>query len=227
MKILLNDNEVIFPTSLSQITLGQRIAFQNQHGNELDAMLDSILKMPEGFLKKLEEEQFIYEKMCRTFAFFAGTTVEAVKESEFLETIMEVYYSCLAVLFEDEANQELQKEFSFNGEIWEIPTVELEPNGKMKFGEFIDAKQMLKDQHDLATGKWDAMLRLCAVYLRRKGEAYKEEFLWEGSDRMELMKQLPMDIAMQVGFFLTSTMNFSINTLRSSGSPVQKEVVSM
>jgi len=75
---------------------------------------------------------------------------------------------------------------------------------------------------DLGSGKWESMLRLCAIYLRKKGEEYKEEFLYEDSERLLLMQQLPMNIAMQVGFFLTGTMNFYLNTSKFSGNPELK-----
>jgi hypothetical protein len=67
------------------------------------------------------------------------------------------------------------------------------------------------------------MVKLCAIYFRKKGEPYSEEFLYEDSDRIKLMHELPMNYAMQVGFFLTSSLSFWINTLMYSGSQEQKE----
>jgi hypothetical protein len=216
VRILINDKEVLFPSSLSEITLGQRIAFQEEHGNLLDQMLESILAMDDELLKELEMIEFRMEKMFRTFAFFAGCTVEAVKEYKSVNDVVNIYYSCLAVLFEDEEKQELQRAFIWKEEEWEMADPELKHGDQGKFGEFIDAKQTVKDLIDLGRGRWTAMLRLSAIYLRKKGEPYKEEFLYDGSDRLELMKSLPMDIALQVGFFLSGTMNFYLNTLMSS-----------
>jgi len=68
-------------------------------------------------------------------------------------------------------------------------------------------------------------LNLSAIYLRKKGEEYDESFLYEGSDRLELMKQLPMDIALAVGFFLSSSMNLYINHFQSFTPQEQREAV--
>ena len=227
MRILINDKEVVFPSSLSEYTLGQRIAFQQEHGELLDKMLESILAMEDEVEKELEMMNFHLEKMFRTFAFFAGCTVEAVKEDKFIDDVSNIYHSCLQVLFEEEKNMDLQQSFAWKDEEWVIAAPELKHGDRMKFGEFIDAKQTIKNMADLGRDKWEAMLPLCAIYLRKKDEPYKQEFLYEGSDRMEEMKKLPMNIAMQVGFFLNSIQNFYLNTLQSFGSPERKEAVAM
>lgn len=227
MRILVNDKEVLFPSSLSEITLGQRIAFHKEHGELLDKMLESIQEMKDEFEKELEMVNFQLEKMFRTFAFFAGCTVEAVKEDKFVEDVATIYYSCLQVLFEEEKNMELERSFAWKDEEWVIDAPELKHGDKRKFGEFIDAKQTVKDMHDLGMGKWEAMLPLCAIYLRKKDEPYKEEFLYEDSERIKLMRELPMNIAVQVGFFLNSILNFYMNTLQSFGKAEQKEAVAM
>ena len=227
MRILVNDKEVVFPSSLSEYKLGQRIAFHQEHGVLLDKMLESIQAMEDEMQKELEMVNYQLEKMFRTFAFFAGCTLEAVKEDRFIDDVSNIYHSCLAVLFEEEKNMDLQRSFAWKDEEWVIAAPELKHGDRMKFGEFIDAKQTVKDMADLGMGKWEAMLPICAIYLRKKDEPYKQEFTYEGSDRMELMKELPMNIAMQVGFFLSSTMNFYINTLTSLKNQEQKELVAM
>ena len=227
MRILVNDKEVVFPSSLSEYKLGQRIAFHQEHGVLLDKMLESIQAMEDEMQKELEMVNYQLEKMFRTFAFFAGCTLEAVKEDKFIDDVSNIYHSCLAVLFEEEKNMDLQRSFAWKDEEWVIAAPELKHGDRMKFGEFIDAKQTVKDMADLGMGKWEAMLPICAIYLRKKDEPYKQEFTYEGSDRMELMKELPMNIAMQVGFFLSSTMNFYITTLTSLKNQEQKELVAM
>lgn len=219
MRITINDKEVNIPSSLSEITLGQRIDFNNQYGQELDEMARSVLDMPDGMDKDMEVAQFAFEKMFRTFAFFANTTPEALKESEFVDDIARIYYATLAVVMQDEAEVELKTSFVWDSEEWELHPPTLKHGSRMKFGEFIDSKQLIKDMIELGNGKWEYMLPICAIYLRKKGEEYREEFLFEGSERMELMRSLPMDIAMAVGFFLSSSMNLFVNTLLSSSLP--------
>lgn len=217
MRVTINGKEVIIPSSLSEITLQQRIDYQNNVGEELEKMLKSIFEMPEDFERELEMIEFQNEKMFRTFAFFAGVSTQSLKESEFVNDIANIYYSTLHTLFEDEDKIDLQQEFAWNNEMWHLHTPELKNGDKMKFGELIDAKQIIKDMIELGANRWECILPLCAIYLRKKGEQYEESFLYEGSERRELMKSLPLDIAMQVGFFLLFSLNTYQNTLQYSG----------
>jgi hypothetical protein len=226
MRILLNDKEVVIPSSLTEITLGQRIDFYNQYGKELEEMATSIIAMPDDVDKELEIAEFQMEKMFRTFAFFAGSTPEALKESQFIDDIATIYYSSLAVLLDEEQKVELKSTYTWNGEEWHLHAPELKNGSRMSFGEFIDAKQMIKDMSDMGNGRWEAMLRLCAIYIRKKGEKYEESFLYEDSERLKLMRSLPMDIAMAVGFFLTCSVNISINILKSSSPAELRDRVS-
>lgn len=218
MRVVINDKEVVIPSSLSEITLGQRIDFHNQYGKDLDEMLSSIMEMEDGPEKELEVTQFHFERMFMTFGFFAGVEPEVLKDSRFVEDIANIYYSSLYVLFEDEDNIEPQRLFTWKNEVWEIAPPSLSQSTKMKFGEVIDSKQIIQDMVDLGAGKWEMMLKLSAIFLRKQGEAYRKEFVYEDSERMRLMRELPMDIAMQVGFFLSGSINFCQNTLMSSAS---------
>ena len=180
--------------------------------------------MPEGSDRDLEFIQFQFEKMFRTFSFFSGINVESLKQSSFIDEIANYYFSSMKILFEDEQQLELQNEFTWKNETWYLHPRELSNSSKMTFGEFIDSKQLIKDMIEMGAGKWEYMLPLCAIYLRKENEPYKEEFLFERSERMALMRELPMDIAMQVGFFLTSSMNMFLTTLKSSHRREQKAV---
>jgi hypothetical protein len=211
MRVTVNDKEIIFPSSLSEFTLGQRIAFQEAHGNLLDKMLTSIMEMDNEILQRIELTQFTTEKMFRMFAFFAGISVDDLKESAFVEDVARIYNSCMSLLFEEEDKLENAETFIWNKEEWTLHPVELKHGSKMKFGELIDSNQIVKDMAELGSGKWGFMLPLCAIFLRKKDEEFSKEFLYEGSERLELMKSLPMDIALQVGFFLRDTLNTYIH----------------
>ncbi|WPV66295.1 hypothetical protein [Chitinophaga sp. LS1] len=225
MRITVNDKEVVIPSSLSEFTLGQRIAFQEEYGNDLDEWLKKIVEMEDGPMKELEVVEFQMEKMFRTFAFFANCTPEALKESEFVDKIANIYYACLSVLFESESKVECRQEYSWKGETWVLHPPSLKHGDKMQFGEFIDSKQVVQNLIALGKSRWDAMLQLCAIYLRKPSEEYDESFLYENSERIEMMRELPMDIAMGVGFFLTASMSLSIHHFQSSTVAESKEVV--
>lgn len=223
MRLQLNDNWVEIPSSLEEITLKQRINYQIQVGNELDLMIKSILEMPDDEEKELEIVLFNFEKMIRTFAFFTDCTAEAIKESEFIDRIADIYYANLACIFEQESKMELQELFEWNGEIWKIDNPFIKHGSGMRFGELIDAKQIVQDLVKLGKSQWEVMLPLCAIYLRKEDELYDKSFLYEDSDRLKLMETLPLNIAMQVGFFLSGSLNMFTKAFQFSTNLEQKQ----
>lgn len=225
MRLTINGEEVIIPTSLAEFTLGQRIAFQEEYGNDLDAWVQKILAMEDGVDKELETAEYQFEKMFRTFAFFAGCTPDALKESEFIDDVATIYYSCLKVLFESEEEVQIQQQYFWKNETWVLHPPHLKHDSKMRFGELIDSKQIVKDLSDLGKSHWEKLLPLCAIYLRKPSEEYQEAFMYEDSERIKLMKDLPMEIAMGVGFFLSASMNMYMNHSQSSSPAEQKEAV--
>ena len=223
MQILVNDIVVNIPTSLSEITLGERIRFHDQYGASLDEEITRITTMEEGPLKDLEWSHFHIDIACKTFSFFSGIDLDIVREAESLTTIMQIYNIVKTCLLEKPA-LEATTTFNWKKEIWEIQPPILQADSTITFGEFIDSKQILQDMYELGAGKWDSLLRLCAIYLRKQGEAYEKTFALENSPRLELMKSLPMDIALQVGFFLINSMHIYWNTLACSTAIAPKQV---
>jgi hypothetical protein len=227
MTIIINDIEIILPSSKSELTLARRIAFEQEHGNLLGKMFESIMAMEEQNEKKIELVTFHFEKMFRTFSFFTGIPLDVIRECEFVDDIANIYYDHLAALVDDQDPNELKREFLFNGHIWILPGIELKHGDKMSFGEVIDSKQRIKDMAEIGMSKAEQLLPLSAIYLRKKGEEYEEDFLYEGSDRLKFMEDLPMDIAEQVGFFLKSLMNSWLRILTSLKSQRQRSMASI
>jgi hypothetical protein len=211
MTLTLNDQPITLPESL---TLGQRIEFEQLYGGELAMMAKNILEMEDELEKDIELMQFQYEKAIRIFSFFTCVTLEAIRESDFEEQVYANYDRYLAPLFEDSEPETQQTEFTWQGETWVLSKPELKHGSSMQFGEVIDAKQVVKDKIENGAGLWEYMLPVCCIYLRKQGEDYDDMFLYEGSERMELMKSLPVDIAMHVIFFFaSSTSSYKITSL--------------
>ncbi|MFB6453727.1 hypothetical protein ACE38W_00525 [Chitinophaga sp. Hz27] len=216
MRITINDREVIIPSSLSEFSLGQRIAFQIEYGNSLDARLKEIFEIQDEIRRELELMEFNAEKMFSTFAFFAGCTVDSLKESDFVDDIFAIYQASLAALFHEEDSMEFHNSFVWNGANWYLHPPELHYGSKLSFGQLIDSKQVVADIAAFAGGNWEALQRICTIYLRKEGEEYDESFLYENSDRLNEMLDLPMNIALTVAFFLSSSINIYLNSSPSS-----------
>lgn len=227
MRLIINGKQEVIPSSLDEITLKQRIDFQNLHGNLLDQMTVSLEEIEDPFEREFETIEVSLERMFRTIAFFTNHSIESIKESEHVDTIVRMYAASMAIVFEEESKiiEHPQYEFVFKGELWILHTPELKNGDKMTFGEFIDSKQIVQDMMGLGKGRWECMLQLCAIYLRKKDEEYQESFLYDDSDRLKLLEELPLSIALQVGFFLNSSLNMYMNISQfSSPQELSKRV---
>jgi hypothetical protein len=201
MIITINDNQVAIPSSKDEFTLGQRIAYDREHGSLLNQMMESITAMEDETEKRIELMEFHFEKMFRVFSFFTGIPVDVLKESDFIEQVAEIYHMVLMPVIDYAEPKESQKEFLFDNDTWILPAAELKHGDKTSFGEIIDCKQRVCDMAEMELPLSEMLLPVSAIYLRKKDEDYQEEFLFEGSERLALMEKLPMSIVEHVAFF--------------------------
>jgi hypothetical protein len=222
MIITINDNQVAIPSSKDEFTLGQRIAYDREHGSLLNQMMESITAMEDETEKRIELMEFHFEKMFRVFSFFTGIPVDVLKESDFIEQVAEIYHMVLMPVIDYAEPKESQKEFLFDNDTWILPAAELKHGDKTSFGEIIDCKQRVCDMAEMELPLSEMLLPVSAIYLRKKDEDYQEEFLFEGSERLALMEKLPMSIVEHVAFFLKSLMRSSMTISRCFISQKQR-----
>lgn len=197
MILKLNDTEIQIPQTFGDITLGQRIELHALYGRDLAARANDIGQMDEGEDKEIALAELTLDRMFQVFAYFAGCTVEAVKQSDYVDQVATVYFGALAPLLEEPSAAD-SNVFVWDGVRWYLPHHELKHGDLMTFGEFIDAKQLVKDHIETGGDGLEYLPKICAVFLRKEGEPYQESFLYEQSDRLQLMHSLPMDIAASV-----------------------------
>ncbi len=205
MQFIFKDNTYTIPTSLSEITLGQRINFQEQYGEEIakrEALINAIEDKIERDLERADHYMYIF---CISFSFFSGIDIHTVKEEVNIYQIIELFLPCFQGLFEQQEQITLQSTYYFKDEVWELASPELNYKSAITFGEFVTAKQIIKSLYDLSKDNWTALQYLCAIFLRKKSEAFDESFATEDSERFKLMRELPMDIALSVAFFLNAS----------------------
>lgn len=196
------DKEYKYPNTLSDITIGQRIAFDDLYGNSYKKQDDPIDEVAQTMLFAVQ-----------AFSFFTGIDLETVKEEFDLGQVMNVYNVSLTMLLGEESEIQLRDVYEFNGEEWVIASPDLTPDSKITFNEFVTSKEIVRQMEQLGKGRWHSLPYLCAIYLRHKDEPFDESKMTE---RVELMKTLPLDIALAVGFFLTDSMNIFLKSLLSS-----------
>lgn len=212
MQFIFNDKTYTIPTSLAQITLGQRIDFEQQYVKPIAERETAIAAMEEGVEKQIEQTAHHMEVLCNSFSFFSGIAIAEVKEHIDLGQLCNLFLPCFRELFEQQEEITLQTTYLWNDEIWELALPELDYKSNITFNEFLTAKQIVKSLHDLGEDDWTALQYLCAVFFRKKEEVFDESFAMVDSERFKLMRALPMDIALGVAFFLTGSSKVWLNS---------------
>lgn len=216
MKFIFQKKAYEFPTSLSSITLRQRIDFNTQYGRDLFEERVKLLEIEEESEEKDSKLTELYlMTACKTFSFFSGIPLEDVVKIP-INQVMNVYENCMKGLLDQQEDIELQNEFVWNDEIWILGAPELTYQSNLSFNQFLTSKQIAKALHDMGLGMWETLPKLCAIFLKKDGEEFDEAWIADGNERHELMLDLPLDIALQVGFFLKSSMISFSQTFQSS-----------
>jgi hypothetical protein len=225
MIVQFKGTEYNFPDTLGDITLGERIAFYEQYGKALDERAQEISKIEDEFDKEAETNTWHLQMALQTTSFYLDIPLEELTANADIASLVDIYNRYLLPLLEQEKNIIPHSYYEFEGEKWVISAPEVTSSSNMTLNEFIHAKEITRRLHQLGKGKWEVLPYLCAIYLRKEGESFSEAFIDEHNpnNRMLLFQTLPLDIALGVGFFLTSTLSLYTTTLASSGRAALRE----
>lgn len=212
MQVIINDTAHKVPFSLDTIPLGKYVEWYDQYGRDLDNQLNELSKKKyDGDFEDVELNMHIdidthIDNECLSWiSFFTGFDLFDVRNEPFVLPLLHQYKLLRVVMRESlEAAYDFPLEVEWNGDIWQIQDFKVNNASQMNFNEIITSKEVMRQMYKLGKGKWDAMPYLCAVFFRKKGEAFSDELIQEGSERLTLMQQLPMTHAVQVAFFLNS-----------------------
>lgn len=208
-----------FPTSLSEITLRQRIDFDKFYGKSILDKQNQVYKFDEVGNKlpvdEIDELMFNIEIANKNFSFFTGISLEEVEKNISIENVLNIYHNCFSLLYQQQNDIKLQESYFWNGDLWFIEKPELTYQTQITFNELIVSKQIVKQMHDLGAGNWESMVYLAAIFLKREGEQFSESWLEPTSARVKIMHDLPMNIAIAVGFFLAISTSLYTKNLQS------------
>jgi hypothetical protein len=210
MKISINGTAYAVPSSLKEITLADRIAYDKAHGKSLRAQLKKIAEIKDLKVQELELSMYGMDMACRTLSHFGKIPLATVQDTS-IDDVFAVYSTTMKLMSEEvnfsDPDARITHEVEWEGDTWEIQPVELKQESKMRFGEFIDAKNIVQSLYELADEKWEALLMLCCIFFRKKGEKYTRQLSEEGGERYKLMEKLPLEYGFQVGFFLINSLS--------------------
>jgi hypothetical protein len=216
------DKLYTYPTSYSEVTIKQRIDFHNIYGKEIEDKAKEISLVEDEDVVSILEVQLSLLTACKALSFFANIPFNEVLNNIPVETVMGVYDDYLYTLLFARPEIELRSSYEFAGEQWCIPNPILQPSSKLTLNEFITPKELVRQMEGMGNGTWQALLYLCCIYLRKKDEPFAEELLDDGGERKKLFEKLPLEIAMQVGFFLRRSMTIYLKDFPYSGVPKPK-----
>lgn len=219
MEVTINDSIHEVPFDITQITLGQFISYQQEYGKDLDAKLKEILekKYDDDLYREADlEDHLDLEALC-WYSFWTKYDLQEVKSHPFITPLLQ-QYRVLRFLLKDEGEikQEFPFDFEWKGESWSVSDFKVNPSNEMSFNEIITSKEVMRQVHAIGGGRWDGIIYLCGVYCRKQDEPFSDELIQEGSDRMEELKDLPLNYALSVAFFLSVCANIWLNNLASS-----------
>lgn len=198
-----------FPTSLSQITLSQRIEYEELYGKELKASRPEIGESIEYFF-------WIADAACKALSFFSGEPLESIQTDYELSQVINAYTATLRVLLDEEADIVIEESYEWDDETWYlVPPGNEKGTLDITYETFVFYKSIIKDMMALSEGNWEVMPNLCALYLRKEGETL-DTILEIYEERRNLFMNLTMDIVLAVGVFLNDTM---LDYIKSLGLP--------
>lgn len=178
MQLLINDTVKEIPFTLSAIKLGEYLHFN----------------------KKYEHLATEEDRALAWYTFFSGFDFFEVRNETFIQPAVE-QYNLLSVLLNDtdELITDFSIPFSFNDEQWQMQDFKDCAFNDMSYNQLKLSRQIMFYMFKIQKGKLDSLIQLCAIFIRRPGEKFTEDIYEE---RMEFMKNLPLNIAMSVIHFL-------------------------
>jgi len=207
------------PASIMDITLQDRIDFDQKYGMKLRGQLKKIIEMRDGVDREMEFTSYHFELATKTLSFFGKVPLDVVENTNITD-VLSMYHTSVRMITDEidfsDKEFKLQLEFKWEGDTWWIAPPVLKQDSAMSFGEFIQAKQVVKNMYKLGDQKYASLLPLACVYFRKKGEEFSDELLVEDGPRQQLLKSLPLQYALHVGFFLNSCLHSWLLTYRSS-----------
>lgn len=217
----------VLPVTLNQITVRQKIDFDRLYRDKINEMYSNTFKMDDqGELEEMDDIEaslFKVSVAVMNISFFTGIPLQEVESEMSVEDVMNLYYSCIHQIYEEQDNIELQESYLFKDQFWFIEPPYLTNESKTTFNQLITSKQVIKQMQELSAGKYEAIPYLASIYLRKEDEEFQEDWLNNGAERLEMMYDLPMDIANAIAFFLQNSMSSYMKTLAYSPEEDQAE----
>lgn len=172
----------------------------------LPALLDQYNQLVDQFLTRVEImddlwlSEVKYPYMADVVHYFTKIPLSAcygkVAESLELKYLKYLFDKILNAMTKPE-ELKYKQIYEFNGKVYVLPDKLM---AKSTLLEFAEAAQFDKARKQVMNNEAEGLLRMVSVLLRENGEEYNEDVF---NKNMKDLLQLPLQVAYEVGFFLT------------------------
>jgi hypothetical protein len=225
MQVTLDQKVHEVPFTLADITLEKFIEYYDKYGRSLDKEIEEIQKT--DYVKEYGEDAEVQKEVdldihldneaIAWYSFWTKSDLSDAKNHPEILPMLTQYRVLKYMLIQDENEaKNFPIDVNWKGETWHIQNFTVNPASQMTFNEIITSKEVIRQISAIGKSRWEAMPYLCAVFFRKKGEAFTDELVEEGSDRMYELLQLPMSHVLRVAFFLSACVSIWKNTSLSS-----------
>lgn len=214
MDIQINGKTFEVPFSLSLISLRQCIEYYERYGKGLEEeriKLEERIQALDEVDQIIELEKFIDKCALAWFSFWTGFDFFEEQNPKFTDAVKSQFRVLQELLHnEDEIFENIGKEISWHGQVWCVSDFKDCDYELMNFNQIKLFRRTLYHIELVRKNKWDAMIYLCALFFRKKNEAVEDLLIYSKDpdkildhpaldpERVELLKDLPMNIVMSI-----------------------------
>lgn len=222
------------PLNLPDITLGRFVNYYDAYGRDLDNELKELMAKDyknEGYSddelelhKEIILDDHLDKEGVAWISFWTEKSKEQITKSLSIVPLLNQYRTLRAMLNETEAQEKtIPFEVTWRGDAWSVQDYKVNASSLMDFNEIITSKEIIRQVNSVGKGRWDALPYLCAVFFRKNGEAFNDQFVIEDGERMKIINELPLEYALKVSFFLKSC----VSIWRSTSACLAKKAVAV
>ncbi len=207
-----NINDIAY--EIKGITLGQYLDYYSKYGAWIEEEAAAIFALKDSEEKEYRNKEFLIDRACTIIGHFIDLDPKVLKESVYIEEVLTIYQMEFGFLIYPDYSVFYSDSYKWNGETWLLQSFELNSKSTMTFGQFIDSKVAVQENHLAGLNRWEVLPTICAIFLekviyeepksfalfkKKKRSNYNRSII-EG-DMPERMKGLPLEIALGVLFF--------------------------
>lgn len=214
MEFIYDGNPYTIPDDLSEITLEQHINYMAVHGTNFRIKTRNLDQIVDPGERHLEAALIYMDRMVTVLSYYSGIPLEEVRDNIDIKQVLSYVGATQLALAVQERELEVVPgaTYDFDGHPWTIQPPTALPE-VVTYDHYMATNELARLMLELAAGNWEVMPSICAAYLRLPGEDFNPNGWQVGTTREVLMRTLPLDIALRVGYYLQASLELFVTVL--------------